>query len=76
MNIDFPTILVLLVAITGVIWALDSSVTLIRRRQRSGAGIDVSDMPDNGVLSYLAEFAQSFFPVFLIVLVLRWGWIV
>lgn len=71
MNFDFPAILVLLVAVTGLIWALDSLVTLIRRRQRISAGIDVGDMPSNGVLSYLAEFAQSFFPVFLIVLVLR-----
>jgi len=71
MNFDFPTILVFLVAITGAIWALNSLVTLIRRRQSLANGIAIEETSENGALSYLAEFAQSFFPVFLIVLVLR-----
>ncbi len=71
MTFDFPTILVLLVAITGVIWALDSLIMVIRRRQRLADGLEISETLSNGFLSTLAEFAQSFFPVFLIVLVLR-----
>ncbi len=71
MKFDFPAILVMLVVVTGAIWALDSLVSAIRRRQQLAEGLEITQAPDNGALSYLAEFSQSFFPVFLIVLVLR-----
>ena len=71
MSFDFPTIIVLLVFATGLIWAFDAAV-LARRRQasaREGAGVgeEVVEAPP----SRIVEYAKSFFPVFLIVLVLR-----
>jgi len=71
MNLDFPAILVLLTAITGIIWGLDSLLTFFKHRSHPSSDEAVGELADNGPLSYLAEFARSFFPVFLIVLVLR-----
>ena len=70
MRFDFPTLIVLLVFATGLIWALDA-VVLARRRQAAaregdGAGEGVVQAPHR-----IVEYAKSFFPVFLIVLVLR-----
>lgn len=61
MNMDFPTIMVLLVAVTGVIWAVDALVFAPRRR----AGGDAVHVPQ------IVDYARSFFPVFLVVLLLR-----
>ena len=71
MRFDFPTIIVLLVFATGLIWAFDAAV-LARRRQAAaregdGAGEGVVRAPPPRIV----EYAKSFFPVFLIVLVLR-----
>ena len=69
MRFDFPTIIVLLVFATGLIWAFDAAV-LARRRQaaaREGGGEGVVQAPPPRIV----EYAKSFFPVFLIVLVLR-----
>ena len=72
MRFDFPTIIVLLVFATGLIWAIDAVVLARRRRQAAiregdGAGERVVEAPP----SRIVEYAKSFFPVFLIVLVLR-----
>ena len=72
MRFDFPTIIVLLVFATGLIWAFDAAVLARRRRQATvreggGAGERVAEAPPPRVV----EYAKSFFPVFLIVLVLR-----
>lgn len=58
MNLDFPLILVVLTAITGVAWLLDR---LVLRRRRS-----VGERP-----SWLIDAAAPFFPVLFVVLVLR-----
>ncbi len=58
MDIDFPLILVILVLVTGVIWALDKLV-LAKSREA-----------DDPVPAWV-EYSGSFFPVLFIVLVLR-----
>ncbi len=74
MRFDFPTIMVLLVFVTGLVWAFDM---LVLARRRKLAVADVSEALDEETLSHalqpspVVEYARSFFPVFLIVLVLR-----
>ncbi|HEX7081903.1 MAG TPA: signal peptidase I [Gammaproteobacteria bacterium] len=60
---DFALILVLATFVTGLIWALDA---LIFKRMRGSAG-------DGGAVRepIVVEYAKSFFPVLLLVLVLR-----
>ena len=71
MKFDFPTLIVMLVFATGVIWAFDAVVLAPRRRaaarRAEGASQDVTVAPP----SRLVEYSKSFFPVFMIVLVLR-----
>ena len=71
MRFDFPTIIVLLVFATGFIWAFDALVLTRRRRAAAramgGMGEGVVEAPP----SRIVEYARSFFPVFLIVFVLR-----
>ncbi len=65
MSIDFSLILVSVTALCGIIWGLDA---LIWRRNRN---VDVTS-PDVPVKEpVLVEYARSFFPVLLIVLVVR-----
>lgn len=63
MHFDFPTILVLLTAITGLIWLADV-LFLARRRREAAGGAKVSE-------PMLVEYSRSFFPVILVVLILR-----
>jgi signal peptidase I len=67
-RLDFSLVLFLITAITGVIWWIDVAVF---RRQRNAAaaaaGKDPSVIAEPGTVDY----ARSFFPVALIVLVLR-----
>jgi signal peptidase I len=84
MNLDFPTILVLLTVVTGGIWALDALVLARRRRLQaarlegavsgqeaaSGAG-EGPNLRAAVKEPFLVEISRSFFPVILIVLVLR-----
>ncbi|MBU0499976.1 MAG: signal peptidase I [Gammaproteobacteria bacterium] len=58
MNFDFPTILVLLTFATGLLWLLD---LLIYRRKRGEGAKE----------PFVFEVSRGFFPVFLIVLLLR-----
>lgn len=58
MDIDFPLILVILVFVTGIIWALDKFVLAKSRNE------------DEPVPAWV-EYSGSFFPVLFIVLVLR-----
>ena len=71
LRFDFPTLIVLLVLATGIVWAFDAAVLARRRRavarQAEGTPEDVVVAP----APRLVKFSKGFFPVFLIVLVLR-----
>jgi signal peptidase I len=74
MRFDFPTIMVLLVVASGLIWALDALV--LARRRRSAVpdvaeGVDGEQAAQPRPVPKIIEYARSFFPVFLIVLLLR-----
>ena len=72
MRFDFPTLIVLLVLATGCIWAFDAAVLARRRRAaaRDGGGSG-EGVAEGAAAPRIVEYAKSFFPVFLIVLVLR-----
>jgi signal peptidase I len=77
MDFDFPTILVVATVITGGIWALDSWLWAPRRRNSAAAltagGADPGSETVEKALKEptVVEYAKSFFPVILIVLLLR-----
>lgn len=60
-KMNFPMVLVLATFITGLIWLLDA-IFFAPKRRAAGRGDQVP---------ILVEYMQSFFPVFLVVLVLR-----
>ncbi len=60
-KLNFPLVLVLATAITGLIWLIDA-LAFAPKRRAAGRGEHVP---------ILVEYVQSFFPVFLVVLVLR-----
>jgi signal peptidase I len=67
-DLDFSAMLLLICAVTGVIWLVD--VLLFARLRAAAAvraGKDVAAIPEPGTVDY----ARSFFPVALAVLVLR-----
>ena len=66
MTYDFSTLLVALTLASGGIWAIDSWLLKPRRQSRGGAAGTPADSEPVWV-----EYARSFFPVFLIVLLLR-----
>ncbi len=73
MPIDFSLILVLATALCGIIWALDA--WWFRRRRESGSSL-LNEAPGETAGEVvkeplLVEYARSFFPVLLIVLVVR-----
>lgn len=72
MNIDFPTILVIATFITGVIWAGDT-LFFARRRRALVSGNSKNNKESQPPIQapMLVETARSFFPVILVVLVLR-----
>jgi signal peptidase I len=65
MKVDFAALLLTLVVASGVIWALDAWVFAPRRARGAGAGAPPPVRPR------LVEYARSFFPIFLAVLLLR-----
>lgn len=77
MNLDFPTILVLLTFATGLIWGLDTLMWAPKRRERiavlKGSGEQVSEetLEKAGKEPTLVELSRSFFPIILIVLLVR-----
>ncbi len=77
MNFDFPTLLVLASLITGGIWLLDAFFFAPRRRLRAqpapeGASVEEGTLGEPAVKEpLLVEYAKSFFPVIVIVLILR-----
>ena len=60
-KLNFPLVLVLATAITGLVWLIDA-LAFAPKRRAAGRGDEVP---------LLVEYVQSFFPVFLVVLVLR-----
>ena len=78
MNFDFALLLVIATAVTGVIWGIDALLFAPRRRARI-ADAEAQATGDEGeaVMTsavkepVLVEYARSFFPVILVVLLLR-----
>lgn len=75
MNFNFPLFLVIATAVCGLIWLIDSLFFARKRRRRQleqaalqGQNVDKLAPVQKPLLT---EYAQSFFPVLLIVLVLR-----
>lgn len=62
-NLNFPLILVIATAVTGVIWLIDA-IAFAPKRLLAARGGEVGE-------PLLVEYARSFFPVLFIVLVLR-----
>ena len=71
MRFDFPTLIVLLVLATGLVWAFDAAVLARRRRAAAREGEGAAEGVMAAPPSRIVEYSKSFFPVFLIVLVLR-----
>ncbi|MCG8426646.1 MAG: signal peptidase I [Chromatiales bacterium] len=65
MNFDFPTFLVLATFITGIIWLIDA-LFFAQKRQKFAEETGTTRKEP-----VLVEYARSFFPVILVVLVLR-----
>lgn len=65
MNFDFPAFLVLATLVTGAIWLIDAIAFAPRRR--ATAGDDQAEIKE----PILVEYSRSFFPIILIVLILR-----
>ena len=69
MNLDFSFWLVLLTFVSGLVWLFDSLV--LKPRRLAGEAAELLD-PDAAQHEPIwVEYARSFFPVFLIVLILR-----
>ncbi len=67
-QLDFSAVLVAISAVTGLIWAVDAGVLRQwRRAAAKSAGKDPAAMPEPGTVDY----ARSFFPVAVAVLLLR-----
>jgi len=67
-RLDFSAVLFGITAVTGVVWGVD--LLILRRRRMAAAraaGKDPATIPEPGTVDY----ARSFFPVALVVLVLR-----
>jgi signal peptidase I len=64
MQFDFPTILFLAAIVTGIIWALDVLLWAPKRRATGQSGEAVKE-------PLIVEYSRSFFPIIVIVLVLR-----
>ena len=66
MTFDFSALLVLLTLASGLIWAVDALFFAAKRKAATGsAGKDERTEP------LIVDYARSFFPIFLIVLILR-----
>ena len=64
MIFDFSFVLVIATLVTGLVWAVDAWIFKPRRLARAGSG----QLPPEPVL---VEYARSFFPVILVVLLIR-----
>src|SRR5690606_12255100 len=77
MSINFPLLLVIAVAVSGLLVLIDLLWLAPRRRQAIEAYAGKVDTPDDNVMEslnqepLLIEYGKSFFPVLAIVLILR-----
>lgn len=72
MNIDFAAVMVALTALSGGIWAFDALLLAPKRRQAAMAAAGEATGPEGEIQTpMLVDYARSFFPIFLIVLLLR-----
>ncbi|HIE85521.1 MAG TPA: signal peptidase I [Gammaproteobacteria bacterium] len=73
MSINFPLVLVLATAFTGVVWLVDYLVFRPKRLGRAAAAGDIDEESRKAILAepIIVEYSISFFPVLAIVLVLR-----
>ena len=78
MNFDFQAVMVIALVLTGMIWAVDAFLWAPRRRrqaeslQQQAHGDADNEKISNALKEpLLAEYARSFFPIILIVLLLR-----
>lgn len=65
MKVDFAAVLLTLTAVSGAVWALDAWLLEPRRRRAEGQTPPAVERPK------VVEYARSFFPIFLAVLLLR-----
>jgi len=74
---NFPLILVLATAITGIVWALDAMLWAPKRRAKAaeltagGAQSDSEPVQQARKEPLMVEYARSFFPIILLVLLVR-----
>lgn len=72
MNFDFSALLVFLTLLSGIIWAVDAWIFSPERKKSEGRDEVVDKAGETTVREPLiVEYARSFFPIFLIVLILR-----
>lgn len=75
MNFDFPLIMFIAILVTGVIWGLDHAFGLPARRKKAetleGSGGSADAVKKLYKEPVLVEYARAFFPVILIVFLLR-----
>ncbi|MCB1859151.1 MAG: signal peptidase I [Gammaproteobacteria bacterium] len=67
MNFDFPAFLVFATFLTGVIWLIDALFFAPKRRVAAAEGEGSTKVKE----PLLVEYSRSFFPIILIVLILR-----
>ncbi|MEY6432241.1 signal peptidase I [Thioalkalicoccus limnaeus] len=65
MHFDFPTVLVVATFVSGLIWLIDAAWFAPRRRAALGDGAAKTKEP------VIVDYARSFFPILLVVLLLR-----
>jgi len=78
MDFDFATVMVVALVVCGVIWALDARLWAPRRREAvaaataaAGGSLEEEVRTRLGKEPVLVEYARSFFPVILVVFLLR-----
>ncbi|MDN6318534.1 MAG: signal peptidase I [Marinobacter sp.] len=69
MDIDFPLVLVVLTFASGLIWLAD--ILFLRKRRLAASSGDVAEEKNEPKEPYLVDLSRSFFPVLVVVLVLR-----
>jgi signal peptidase I len=71
MNFDFSLILTVLAGFTGLIWIIDA-LLFARARNARNMALSEGDLPEKE--NWVTEQAKSFFPILMIVLVVRSFW--